>query len=88
MSSTQKPRGLARRSFLRQTGLTMLAGAGLVAAGAVTTPAAAAQRTCCRDSTCPSCPGTSVRYRCQGCGAGSFCTCSQPQGSCYTTICP
>lgn len=79
---------LPRRSFLRQAGLTMLVGAGLVASGAAVTPAHAAQRTCCRDSTCAFCPGTKVRYRCQGCGEPDYCVCRDPMGSCYDELCP
>jgi len=83
-----------RRSFMRQVGVTLLAGTGFVAAGGAIRPADAAQlvqRQCCRDSSCDYCPAPSrVRYRCVGCNQPESCECLPPPpagSNCVTTPC-
>lgn len=67
-----------RRAFLRRLGQTLLAGVGLVLA---TARPAQALVNCCRDSSCPSCPGSNVRYRCSACPPPN-CVCLPPGGTC------
>ncbi len=74
-----------RRQFLRQSArrlaITLAAGAGLALLQAG--QAQAACSTCCRDSTCPTCSGTAVRFRCT---PGNCCICHDPVGTnCFST---
>lgn len=75
-----------RREFLRRVGQTLAVGLGL----ALIPGAASAQEslliTCCRDSSCPNCPGPEVRYRCHdSAGNQCGCICTNPQGNCFTS---
>jgi hypothetical protein len=71
-----------RRGFLRTLGKVTIAalGLGAVAAG----PGPASVITCCRDSSCPACPGADVRYRCRDSGGNACgCICHAPAGNCF-----
>ncbi|MBO0846565.1 MAG: hypothetical protein J2P22_14235 [Nocardioides sp.] len=61
-------------------------GAGL---GVILLPEAAhaANIHCCKDSTCPTCSGPPVRYRCTSSCFGNFCTCHADVGQCFTEPC-
>lgn len=75
---------VSRRRFLRQLMTTVGLGLGLVVVSAQ--PAFASQ--CCRDSSCPNCPGTPVKYKCtDNCGGGVCCICHANVGQCFTTGC-
>lgn len=79
VASEVSPSTLSRRRFLRRLAAT--AGVGLGLAILPTAQALAVQ--CCRDSSCPTCSGSNVRYRCTGCGT-SCCKCLPEQGPCFT----
>lgn len=73
-----------RRSFLRRAGVTIAAGLGL--ALVPISQAMASVITCCREgsASCPSCPGSDVKFICQCSGGGNpFCICHQPTGGCF-----
>ncbi len=78
----EQPR-TARRAFLRQAAKALAAGIGIALIPSV---AQAAQMTCCRDGTCPACPGPEKRFRCLG-TCPSFCTCSSNPNNCFTIPC-
>ena len=72
---------IGRRRFLRQLVTTVGVGVGIVALQATQ---AMAVNNCCRDSSCPSCPGSNVRYRCtDNCLGSTCCVCHAPVGNCY-----
>ncbi len=77
----------SRRSFLKQLGTALAVGVGL--AVVPVSQAVAAGTHCCRDSTCPTCPGSAVKYRCStSCPGGpTGCHCYQPNGTCFDTGC-
>jgi hypothetical protein len=72
---------VSRRTFMRQLATTVGAGLGIVALQATK---AMAVNNCCRDSTCPTCPGAKVRYRCtDSCVGGTCCICHTNVGNCF-----
>jgi hypothetical protein len=73
----------SRRDFLRQLGKTLLVGVGVMTVAAMRAPDSVV--TCCRDDTCPTCPGAKVRYSCRdSVGNVCGCTCHANVGRCYT----
>lgn len=74
-----------RRQFLRRIGETLALGLGIALIPGTLTAQEALAITCCRDSTCPSCPAPKVRYRCHdSAGHQCGCICANPQGQCFT----
>lgn len=71
-----------RRKFLKQVGMSLAAGAGLSLVPFQS--ASAACCTCCRNSNCPFCPGSNVRYRCDCAGTAVCCICVPAQGNCFS----
>jgi hypothetical protein len=79
--STEQERdvsSIGRRHFIRRMTTTLAAGLGLAVIPA--TAAWAPCSSCCRDDTCPNCPGPNQRYRCS---PGNCCICHSPQGQCF-----
>lgn len=87
MPHTPEPdAGQNRRRFLRNA--LGVAGAGLTALVVTSAPAQAAGMRCCKDSSCPGCAGSPVRYRCHDyCSGRSFCICHSDVGACFDTGC-
>lgn len=69
-----------RRRFLRRLGTTVAAGVGLAILPA--NEAWAPCSTCCKDDSCPFCPGGPRRYRCT---PGNCCICHSDVGQCFST---
>jgi hypothetical protein len=68
-----------RRRFLRQAGMTLAAAIGFAL---LPRRAEAACCSCCKSSSCPTCSGTPVRYKC-ACGGVSCCICHDDVGNCF-----
>jgi hypothetical protein len=84
MSSFEPAGGDDRRAFMRRVGGILAAGLGLTLVGSRS--ALAAPTSCCKDSTCPSCPGAAVRYKCMTSDSGhTCCMCHTDVGQCYGT---
>lgn len=84
MSNTEPVHVHGRRGFMRRVAGVLAAGVGVTLFGAA--PALAAPTTCCKDSTCPSCPGADVRYKCTTIDTGRHCcVCHADVGQCYGT---
>lgn len=77
----------SRRKFLGTLGKTVGAAFGLTVLTAG--PAFAANTICCKNSTCPVCPGSDIRFKCaNGCNGTNWCTCHPPVGQdCYQQPC-
>lgn len=92
MDTLDPPELVPRRWFLRQLGALFGLGAGVLLFQTQPAQATPITYSCCRDSTCPYCPGDhSVRYKCipsTGCSGSRFCTCaSDSMAPCYSIAC-
>lgn len=89
-AQSNQPKGqrIGRRRFLRQVIGTIGVGAGIALLPEVAAHAAPTNVQCCRDSTCPTCSGTAVRYRCYNyCTKQGFCACYANEPRCFTYPC-
>lgn len=82
--------GRSRRSFLKQAGLTLMAGAGLAVATAAPAQAAVSFTCCPNTSYCGTggCGSGTRRFRCYHSDTCLYCTGCQSGTACYQTTQP